>query len=62
MQVWVGHFLPGDATIIKIAANRNREQIGMDTPKRLREPEKPERNMRLKETECSMPLTPDVGA
>jgi hypothetical protein len=57
-----GRILPEHAAIMQIAANRNREQIGMDAPKRLRELEEPARRKRLKKEEYSMPLNRGVGA
>ena len=56
------HILLIHVAIMQIAVNRNREQVGMDVPKRLRELEIHKRNKRLKEAEYPMPLNRDFGA
>jgi pyruvate/2-oxoacid:ferredoxin oxidoreductase beta subunit len=62
MQGRFGHMHPEHVATMQMAANRNWEDMGVEVTDRLRELEKPEYHMALRDEDYALPINRGVGA
>jgi hypothetical protein len=62
MQGRFGHMHPEHVATLQVAANANWEDMEVEVPQRLRDLEKPENHMALRDEDYSLPVNRGVGA